>query len=91
MPSSENYVRNYQREAETGKARGDDKRNALRHKSRRLATKKGLVKPNDGKDIDHKRMLSKGGGIGLANIRVATPKDNRSFARNADGSAKNNK
>lgn len=90
MPSSPGYVRDYKQEKKTGDARGDNVRNALRHRARRLMVKKGLVKP--GQDVDHKRMLSKGGsGVALSNLRVATPHDNRSFARNKDGSAKNNK
>jgi hypothetical protein len=57
---------------------------------RRLAMKKGLVKPNDGKDLDHKVALMKGGANTLANTRVVSASDNRSFPRNPDGSMKKN-
>ena len=92
MPSSPSYVRDYKQEHKTAAARGEPKDDILRKRARRLAVKKGMVKPNDGKDLDHKQMMSKGGsGTALSNLRVATVHDNRSFARNPDGSAKNNK
>jgi 5-methylcytosine-specific restriction endonuclease McrA len=90
MPSSPNYVRDIAQETRTAKARGDMKRNKLRKRLRRLAVKKGLVKPNDGKDIDHKVALKKGGSNTLANARVSSASDNRSFPRNPDGSMKKN-
>lgn len=53
--------------------------------------KKGLVKPNDGKDVDHKVALKKGGSaLSVKNLRVASASDNRSFPRNPDGSMKKN-
>lgn len=91
MPSAPGYVRDYQQEKKTSKARGEMVRNKLRKRARRLAVKKGMVKPFDGKDVDHKTMLSKGGAATLSNLRVSSAHDNRSFARNPDGSAKNNK
>jgi 5-methylcytosine-specific restriction endonuclease McrA len=90
MPSSPGYIRNYKQEAATAKRRGEDKDNAARHRLRRRAVKVGMVKPKDGKEIDHKRALSKGGANTLSNARVATPSDNRSFPRNPDGSMKRN-
>lgn len=93
MPSSPNYKRNYDREYETAKARGEigtghNSENAKRHRLRRKALKLGMVKP--GQDLDHKQPLSKGGANTLANARAATPHDNRSFPRNSDGSMKKN-
>ena len=88
MPSSPNYKRDIEQEMKTAKARGEDKKNAERHKLRREAVKKGLVKTNDGKDVDHKVPLSKGGPNTLDNARAVTPSENRSFARNPDGSLK---
>lgn len=90
MPSSKDYVRDYKQEARTAKARGEiggsDTPNAKRKRLRRLATKKGLVKPHDGKDLDHKKPLSKGGSNTLSNARVTSPSKNRSYPRNSDGS-----
>lgn len=90
MPSSPNYVRDYAQEWKTAKTRGEDKGNAARHRLRRKAVKLGMVKPNDGKDIDHKKALSKGGSNTIKNARVTTPSENRSFPRNKDGSMKRN-
>lgn len=91
MPSSPNYVRDIAQEKRTAKRRGDIARDNLRKKARRLMVKKGLVKPNDGKDVDHKVALSKGGSaLSTANLRVVTDNNNRSFPRNKDGSMKRN-
>lgn len=95
MPSSPNYVRDIKQETKTAKARGEigghNAPHAKRMRARRLMVKKGLVKPNDGKDVDHKVPLSKGGSATAAsNLRVKTAKDNRSFPRNKDGSLKKN-
>lgn len=90
MPSSPNYVRDYAQEWKTAKKRGEDKDNAARHRLRRKAVKLGMVKPNDGKDIDHKKALSKGGSNTIKNARVTTPSENRSFPRHKDGSMKRN-
>jgi hypothetical protein len=49
---------------------------------------KGLVKKGDGKDVDHKVPLSKGGTNAKGNTRVVDAGKNRSFSRNADGSLK---
>lgn len=88
MPSPKDYKRDLQQEARTAKARGDDKRNALRHKARRAAVKAGIVSPGDGKDLDHKVPLSKGGSNAPGNLRVRSPSANRSVKRNPDGSLK---
>lgn len=93
MPSSPNYHRNYAQEEKTSKARGEidgghDTPNAERKRLRRLALKKGMVKP--GQDLDHIRALSMGGANTLKNARAVSPHDNRSFPRNRDGSMKSN-
>lgn len=83
--------RNYKQERKTLLARGEDKGHAERLRLRREAVKAGKVKPHDGKDLDHKVPLSRGGANTLANARVTTPSENRSFARNPDGSIKSKK
>lgn len=92
MPSSPDYVRDYTQETKTAKSRGEtggsNSDNAKRKRLRRLALKKGMIKP--GQDLDHTKALSKGGSNTLKNARAATPHDNRSFPRNHDGSMKSN-
>ena len=90
MPSSPNYVRDYTQEWKTATKRGELKGNRQRHKLRRQAVKAGMVKPKDGKDVDHVNALSKGGANSLSNARVTTQSANRSFPRNPDGSMKRN-
>ena len=91
MPSSANYQRDYRREYATQKTRGESgtgssSGSAKRHKLRRLALKRGKVKP--GQDLDHITPLSDGGANTLSNARATTPHKNRSFPRKKDGSMK---
>jgi hypothetical protein len=51
--------------------------------------KAGKVSKGDGKDVDHKTPLSKGGSRNTSNLRVTPASSNRSFSRNSDGSLKN--
>lgn len=93
MPSSPNYVRDIAQETKTAKARGEKDAgtngpDAKRHKLRRLALKRGMVKR--GQDLDHRVPLSKDGPNTLANARAEAPGVNRSFPRNSDGSLKAN-
>lgn len=57
------------------------KKRDMRNAARREMEKKGLVKKGDGKDVDHKQPLVKGGGNGNGNLRVVPKSVNRSFAR----------
>lgn len=88
MPSSPNYKRDYQQEAKTSTARGEDPKRRERVRARYRMVKKGLVKRGDGKDVDHKKPLSKGGSNADSNLRVRTAHANRSFPRKPDGSMK---
>jgi hypothetical protein len=91
MPSSPGYKRNYAQEKRTSDARGEKPKRAARNRARYELEKKGMVHKGDGKDVDHKRMLSKGGApTALSNLRVESAHKNRSFPRNPDGSAKHN-
>jgi hypothetical protein len=67
------------------------KKRAQRNKARRMLEREGVVHKGDGKDVDHKTPLSKGGKTTKSNLRVKTASANRSFSRNADGSVKMNK
>lgn len=48
----------------------------------------GKVRKGDGKDVDHKTPLSKGGKNTPSNLRVVDASKNRSFSRNSNGSLK---
>jgi hypothetical protein len=65
------------------------KKRTEQNAARRVMEKKGLVHKGDGKDVDHKRPLSRGGSNNDKNLRVVPAKENRSFSRNKDGSLKN--
>lgn len=80
--------RNYSQERKTLLARGEDEGHAARLRLRREAEKKGIVKKGDGRDLDHKVALSKGGANKLSNARVTTPSKNRSFPRTKTGAMK---
>lgn len=81
MPSSKNYKRDYKQEAKTARKRGEVKDRAKRNKARRQLMKEGKVHKGDGKDVDHKKPLAKGGGTSRSNLRVVSRGKNRSFKR----------
>lgn len=64
------------------------KKRAARNKARSIMEKAGLVHKGDGKDVDHKKPVSKGGGTVRSNLRVKSASANRSFARNSDHTVK---
>jgi hypothetical protein len=64
------------------------KKRAARNKARAIMEKAGLVHKGDGKDVDHKQALSKGGKSVRSNLRVKSASANRSYARNSDHSIK---
>jgi 5-methylcytosine-specific restriction endonuclease McrA len=64
------------------------KRRAARNKARRQLMKEGLVHKGDGKDVDHKKALSKGGSKARSNLRVLSASANRSYPRTKQGSMK---
>ncbi len=52
------------------------------------AIKAGKAKVGDGKDVDHKTPLSKGGTNAPSNLRVVSASQNRSFARTSTSKVK---
>jgi hypothetical protein len=60
------------------------KKRAERNKARAMLEKEGLVHKGDGKDVDHKQALSKGGNTVRSNLRVKSASDNRSYARQSN-------
>lgn len=57
--------------------------------ARRQAIEAGKARVGDGKDVDHRKPLSKGGTNASSNLRVVDASTNRSFSRNSDSSLKN--
>jgi 5-methylcytosine-specific restriction endonuclease McrA len=64
------------------------KQRAERNKARAIMATEGKVKKGDGKDVDHKTPLSKGGKTTRSNLRVQTATKNRSFKRKSNGAIK---
>jgi hypothetical protein len=91
MPFMKNGKRDYKRELAwekrtTGEGRQNDR--VSRNSARAAAIESGSARVGDGKDVDHKKPLSKGGSNSKSNLRVVSAGRNRSFARNTDGSMK---
>jgi len=91
MPFQKNGVRQYDRELEW---EHKHKKNRVKDRAQRnaaraaVAKKKGIKPTAIYGDVGHKKAVSKGGQNGLANLFIQSPKANRSFARNKDGSMK---
>jgi len=82
-------ARDYKRENKVTKSKPKNiKKRVLRNKARRMLERVGLVKKGDGKHVDHKKPLSKGGSNKRSNLRVRDGKKNTSFARNSNKSIK---
>ena len=84
-----NGKRDYAREVKEYTSRPEVvKKRVEQNKARRMMEKEGLVRKGDGKDVDHKTPLSKGGKTTKENLRVVDRSKNTSFSRNKDGSLK---
>ena len=74
--------RNYKQEYANYQGRPEQIANrAKRNAARAQLEKKGVVSKGDGKDVDHKTPIVKGGGNGKGNLRAVPKSANRSFAR----------
>ena len=62
------------------------KERSKRNAARALMMEEGKAYKGDGRDVDHKKPLSKGGSNGRANLRVVAASKNRSVKRKQDGS-----
>ena len=81
--------RNYKKEYADYHGTEKQKENrATRNAARAKLAKKGVVKKGDGKDVDHKKPLSKGGTNAAGNLRAKPKSKNRSFKRKSDHSMK---
>src|SRR5688500_6728081 len=89
MPWMKNGKRDYKREYALYQGKPEQIKNRTeRTTARRQANAAGVTSKGDGKDLDHKTPLSKGGTSAKSNLRVVDKSTNRSFARNKDGSIK---
>ncbi len=84
--------RPYKREYEQQKKRGEHKARMERQRARRAIDKKGVDKnkngkadKREGKDVAHKKALSKG-GTNKDGYTIQSKKKNRSFKRKSDSS-----
>jgi len=81
-------MRDYKKEQAYDGSPAVKKKRAQRNKARRMLEREGLVHKGDGKDVDHKKPVSKGGSTVRSNLRVKSASANRSFARNSDHTIK---
>jgi len=89
MPFMTNGKRDYKKQYEKYDGKEDVKKDrAKRNGARRMLEREGKVSKGDGKDVDHKKPLSKGGSAGRGNLRVTSKSNNRSFARTKSGKMK---
>jgi hypothetical protein len=89
MPYKNKADRDYRNEYDAYQGTPEQIKNrAKRNKARAEMAKEGRVHKGDGKDVDHKVPLSKGGTTGKKNLAVKSVKANRSYRRNSDGSVK---
>jgi 5-methylcytosine-specific restriction endonuclease McrA len=71
--------RDYQKEYREYHSKPEQKENrAKRNAARAKMEETGRVRKGDGKDVDHKRPLKRGGGNGDSNLRVVSKSTNRS-------------
>lgn len=83
MPSNENYVRNYKRERETARKRGETgcgskSGDATRHRARRKVEKRIGRKLSSDEHVDHKKKLKSGGSNHSSNLRIRSASSNMS-------------
>lgn len=89
-PKTGKMVRDYRREVDLYTSKPEViKKRVEQNKARRIMEKAGKVRKGDGKDVDHKTPLSRGGTTTRSNLRVTSAGSNRSFSRNADSSVLN--
>lgn len=89
-PKTGKSVRDYRREVDLYTSKPEVIRKRVeQNKARRMMEKAGKVSKGDGKDVDHKTPLSKGGKTTKSNLRVVSRSSNRSFRRNSDSSVLN--
>jgi len=74
-PAKARYDKQYNARPEQVEKRMD------RNRARAQLEKEGLVHKGDGRDIDHKQMLAKGGSNARSNLRVVSETKNRGWRK----------
>ena len=69
------YMAEYQKRPENAH------KGVLRKAARREAIREGVAKKGDGKEIDHKHMLDKGGTNDKSNRRIVSASENRAWRK----------
>jgi 5-methylcytosine-specific restriction endonuclease McrA len=78
-------ARDYRREYDNYQGKPEQIKNrAKRNAARAKMMKAGRVAKGDGKDVDHKVPLSKGGSTSKSNLKVTSVHANRSYKRQKD-------
>ena len=78
-------ARDYRREYDNYQGKPEQLKNrAKRNSARAKMIAAGRVRKGDGKDVDHKQPLSKGGSTNKSNLRVVSTHINRAFKRQKD-------
>ena len=76
------YKRDYKKEYKNYQGTPEQIANrSERNQARAAMVKAGKAHKGDGKDVDHKKPIIKGGGNSMGNLRVQTKRANRSFPR----------
>jgi hypothetical protein len=89
MPFMRNGKRDYKREVKLYTSKPEVvKKRVQQNAARQAMIKAGKAKVGDGKDVDHKTPISRGGTNSPSNLRVVNKTNNRSFSRNSDSSLK---
>ena len=87
MPRKE--PRNYKQEYKDYHGTGTQKKNrAARNGARATMAAVGKVSKGDGKEVDHKKPLSKGGSVSKGNLRVVSKAVNRKKGNKLSGTNK---
>lgn len=78
--------RNYRKEYDEYHGKPEQiRKRAQRNSARAKLEKAGKVKKGDGKVVDHKTPIRKGGGNGPGNLRVASKKKNAGWRKGKKG------
>jgi hypothetical protein len=88
-PTAHRTPSQIKRHGRTYQAQPEQKKNrAARARARYQLMKEGKVSKGDGKDVAHKRPISKGGSNARGNLAVQSPKKNRGHGMSRNGRKK---